>query len=271
MIGTTDGSGATPTWEDTLPHFSVTEKGDRITAAPLDAEGVFGLVATLTFVAWVPVSVGSALFFDGASRGDVTSWHYVVVIFYSFLPMLLTDLTVDEGRDRFGRRSTARSVAAIPMFTGLAVGFLIAWVWTGGSRGGWVGAVTALCAAAAVAATVAAWWRIGYTRRRQVWMASLRRDGQRVPGLLREVTFLRQWADSNPLFRVVVEYTGSTGPQVVTANMVTTTRRVPRPGVPVLVTYSSQDPAAEPLIELDHTADLQFDPDHAEYTQPSVN
>ncbi|MGV0834248.1 hypothetical protein [Mycolicibacterium thermoresistibile] len=270
MIGTTDGSETTPTWDDTLPHFSVSEKGDRITAEPLDAEGIIGIAAVLAFVSWLPVSAGAALFFHHASLGgNPTKWHYALVVLYAFLPMILTDLTVDEARDRFGRRSTAKPIAATIMLTGLTVGFLLARWWTDGRSDGWITVAAAACLLGAVLAALASWWSLRYTRRRQVWMASLRRNGVRTSGRLREVTFLRQWADSRPLFRVVVEYRGAFGPRTLTANMITTERRVPRPNAAVVVTYSPHDPTAEPLIELDHTSDPAFDPDHAEYVQPS--
>lgn len=272
MIRTADNFEAIPIWEDTLPHFSVTEKGDRITAMPLDGPAFPGFMSVVTCVSWAPFSAGVALFVHNVTSGDRTpNWWIGLIVLYSFLLARLTDITVDEARDRFGRRSTAKLIAAIPMFAGLAVGLLLAWLWADDLRHGWITASAVGCLIGAALALLASWWSLRHTRKRQEWITLLRHTGTRTSGRLREVTFLRQWADSKPLFRVVVTYHGASGPQAVTANMITTRFRVPRPDAPVVVTYSPHDPTAEPLIELDHTRDPAFDPDHEKYSKPSGN
>lgn len=260
-----------PSWEDTTPHFSVSEKGDRITAPPVDTPGMLGFTAVVTFVLWIPASAAGALFFPGASQGNGARWVFALVVLYAFLPAVLTDLTVDEARDRFEQRTTAKRIAAIPTLAGITAGLLIAAFWTDGSHQRWLAAVSIGCMVGTQIAILTAWSGTRYTGRRLAWMVSMRCHGRRTPGHLREVTFLRKWANSDPQFRVIVEFAGDSGPQWVEANMTTTTHRVPLPGTAVVVTRLPHKPATEPLIELDFAAGPEFDPHHAEYTQPSAN
>lgn len=261
-----------PTWEDTLPHFSTSQKGDRITALPLNAPGMFGFFAVVTFVLWVPTSAAGALFYHHASRPESDgpqAWHAILIVLYSFLPCILTGNTSDEARDRFGQRKTANRVAAIPAFAGLAVGLLIAGLWVGGFTGGIIASASVLCSIGAVGATLAAWSGIHRTRRRQAWITSMRHYGKRSPGVLREIDFQQKWSGSDPQFKVIVEYTGESSPQWSNANMTTTARRVPVPGTVVVVYSAPGDPQGEVLIELDRAANPRFDPEHSKYTQPS--
>ncbi|MCV7289396.1 hypothetical protein H7J87_29110 [Mycolicibacterium wolinskyi] len=259
-----------PAWEDTLPHFSVSEKGNRITAPPLDAPGMLGFFAVVTFVLWIPSGAGAALFFYGVREQNPPAvWQWVASVLYTFLPGLLIGLTADQARDRFGQRTTANRIAAIPAFSGVGVGLLIVALWVGGFDGGIIALASVACWAGAAIATTSAWAGIRYTRRRQAWMASMRQYGIRTPGVLRDVTFLERWSDSRPLFTVVVEFAAESGAQRVTANMVTTTRRVPRPGAAVVVTRAPHDPHGEVLIEFDFTKEPEFDRNAAKYTQPS--
>lgn len=259
-----------PAWEDTLPHFSVSEKGNRITAPPLDAPGMLGLFAVVTFVLWIPSGAGAALFFYGVREHSPPAvWQWVATVLYTFLPGLLIGLTADEARNRFGQRTTANRIAAIPAFAGVAVGLLIVALWVGGFDGGIIALASVACWIGATVATTTAWAGMRYTGRRQAWMASMRHHGSRTPGVLRDVTFLERWSDSQPLFTVVVEFATETGTRRVTANMVTTTKRVPRPGAAVVVTRAAHDPHGEVLIELDLTKQPEFDRNSAKYSQPS--
>ncbi|MGV0742422.1 hypothetical protein [Mycolicibacterium sp. XJ870] len=259
-----------PTWADTLPHFSVSEKGNRITAPPLNTPGMFGFVAVVTFVLWMPSAIGTAVFFHGVSEHNPpAAWQWVLTILYTFLPTMLIGLTADAARDRFGQRATANRIAAIPPFAGVAVGLLIVALWVGGFRGGVIALASVASSVGAGIATIAAWAGIRYTRKRQAWMAAMRQYGKRSPGALRDVTFLEQWNDSQPLFRVIVEYTTESGARRATANMVTTTKRVPRPGTAVVVMRAPHDPHGEVLIELDFTKQPKFDRNSAKYSQPT--
>ncbi|MHC9293620.1 hypothetical protein ACRCUN_14190 [Mycobacterium sp. LTG2003] len=270
MTGEISSAIETPAWEDTLPHFSVSEKGNRITAPPVDAPGMLGLFAVVTFVLWIPSGAGAALFFYGVSEHNPPAvWQWIATVLYTFLPGLLIGLTADEARDRFGQRTTANRIAAIPAFSGVGVGVLIVALWVGGFSGGIIALTSVACWAGAMIATMSAWAGIRYTRRRHAWMASMRHYGSRQPGVLREVTFLERWSDSRPLFTVVVEFATESGAQRVTANMVTATKRVPRPGAAVIVTRAPHDPHCEVLIELDFAKQPQFDRDSAKYAQPS--
>lgn len=256
------------TWEDTMPHFSVSEKGNRITAPPLNAPGMLGFVAVVTFVLWIPSGAGAALFFWGVSEHNPPAvWQWIVTVLYTFLPALLIDLTSDEARDRIGQRATANRVAAIPAFAGGAVGLLIAALWVGGFSGGIIALASVVSSMGAAIATVTAWAGLRYARRRQTWMASMHHNGMRIPGVLREVTFLQKWSGGNPQFRVTVEFVGQPGPVSVTANMVTTKRRVPLRGTAVVVTRALDDRHSEVLIEL--ADNPEFDRAHAKYEQPS--
>lgn len=253
------------TWEDTLPHFSVSEQGSRITAPPLAAPGMFGFVAVLTFLLWIPVSVTGTLLFHGFSEhAEPAVWRATLLTVYLFVPVIMLEITSDEARNRIGQPATAHRVAAIPALGGVGTGLLIAAWWTGMAL---VPAGVACWAGAGLAA-LAAWRGVRYTRRRQAWMAALRAGGTRRPGVLRDVTFRRRWAGSRPQFTVEVEYSAASGPQRVTANMTTIASRVPRPGTAVVVICSPHDPAAEVLVELDD-ADPDFDLDHAAYERPS--
>lgn len=258
-----------PTWDETVPHFSTTEKGDRITTAPLEGPGMLGFIAMATLVLWAPASAGVALFFNGASDGDVVGWHYMMVLLYAFLPCILTGITADEARDRFGQKSTGIKVALIPAFAGTATGLLAAAIWVGGAAGAYIAVGSVVCSLGAVVATILAGIGIRYTRKRQARMTSLRRNGHRSPGVLREVRFLKKWSGGNPRFKVIAEFTGESGLQLVHANMITTTRRVPRTGAAVVVSWFPADPDVH--IELDYTKDPRFDPKSALYTQPSGN
>lgn len=261
-----------PIWEDTLPHFSTSEKGNRITALPLNSPGMLGFITIVTFALWVPASAAGTLFFHNAIRpesGAPEAWQGILIVLYSFLPCILIGTTSDEARDRFGQRKTANRVAAIPAFAGVAVGLLIAGLWVGGFRGGIIALASVLCSLGAGGATLAAWAGIRKTRRRQAWISSMRHYGKRSPGVLRGVDFLQKWSRSDPQFTVIVEFTGESGPQRINANMTTTTCRVPQPGSPVVVTLAPDDPHGEVLIELDYTNTPEFDPNHAKYSQPS--
>lgn len=262
----------TPTWEDTVPHFSISEKGNRITAPPLDAHGILGFVAVVAFVLWIPAATAGALYFHGLSQHtDPAFWQGVLIVLYTFLPTMLTDLTSDEARDRIGQKATANRVAAIPAFAGVGVGLLLAALRVDGVGGGVLALASVASSVGAALVSLAAWRGIRYTRKRQAWMAWLRHSGTRSPGILREVAFLNRWSSGQPQFRVIVEYASEAGPQWLTANMTTITGRVPQPGAAMLVSRAPHDPAAEPLIELDYADRPRFDPDHAKYEQPSAN
>ncbi|GFG51933.1 hypothetical protein CQY20_25580 [Mycolicibacterium agri] len=265
--------GTAPTWEDTPPHFSISEKGNRITASPLEAPNMLGFLIGVSFVLWAPAATAGTLYFHSASQGADVAWFWVgaLILLYTFVPAVITDLTSDEARDRIGQRATANRIAAIPMIAGLGVGLAIAAVWVDGAVGAMIAAASVASSIAAAAVAVAALWGIRYTRKRHAWMAWLRRHGTRSPGVLREVKFLRRWGAGQPQFRVVVEYATAAGPRWVTANMTTTTRRVPKPGAAVVVTSQPHDSTAEPLIEFDYTREPEFDRDFTKYEQPSGN
>lgn len=259
------------TWEDTTPHFSVREKRARITALPLEAPGMLGFMTVLTFVLWVPATASGAIFFSAASQGSVTWWHGALAVLYSFLPAILTGITSDEARDRFGQRTTGTRVAVIPAFAGCGVGLAGAALWVGGFGGLVLGLAGLACAVGAGLAAVAGWWGIRYVRRRQAWIMSLRQHGTRSSGVLRDVTFLKCWSSGQPQFSVIVEYATESGRHRVTANMSTATKRVPRPGAAAIVTRAPHDEGGEPLIELDYATQPKFDRDSAKYSQPSGN
>lgn len=261
-----------PCWEDTMPHFSTREKGDRITAMPLNAPGMLTFFAVATFILWVPAGVGGALYCHTLSHGGKEPWLLGVgSIFYMFLPSIVTSITTDEARNFFGQRTTAKRISAIPAFTGAGVGILGAAIWVGGSSRAWLALASAGCGVVAAVATLAAWRGIRYTRDRQTWMAWLRHHGERTHGVLREISFLEKWSDTHPLFTVVVEFSTESGPRRVEANMITAKRRVPRKGTAVVVTLSPNDSRAEVHIELDYAQRPEFDPAAWKYSQPSGN
>ncbi|MCV7279193.1 hypothetical protein H7J88_05985 [Mycolicibacterium flavescens] len=261
----------TPCWEDSMPHFSVREKGDRITAMPLAASGMLSFFAVATFLLWVPTGAVGTLLAYRVSRQIVDPWWMMAgAALYTFLPLTVTSITTDEARNAFGQRATAKRISATPAFAGLGAGILAAAVWAGGITGAVLAIVGAGCGIAAAVSMLAAWKGIRDTRARLAWMAWLRRHGQRAPGVLREVRFLKKWSDENPLFTVVVEFATERGPQRITANMVTTRHRVPRNDSAVVITRVPGDPGAEVLIDLDPTGRPRFDPDTTKYVQPSA-
>ncbi|MEB3034071.1 hypothetical protein [[Mycobacterium] nativiensis] len=268
----TSSEGAAPTWEDTLPHFAVQESGNRITAPPLENSGALGFLAVAGWVLWTTAGTAAALCFNALGGPDGPAWWVgLLVIMYLFLPLILSDVTAAEARDQFGQLTTAYRLAAVPALAGIATGLVVAALRAGGFRGAVMATAGGVCLIGAGVAALAAWSGIRYTRKRQAWIAWMRQHGKPSPGSLRQITFRKKWSDGNPQFRVLVEFAGPSGPQQVTANMVTTSRRVPLTGTPVVVTQAPQDPAAEPLIDLDQAAAARFDPNFARYEQPTGN
>lgn len=258
-------------WEDTLPHFSVNEKGKRITARPLDAPGMLGLVATVTFLLWIPLSAAVAAVGRGwVGHDKPAAWQVIGFVLYAFVAVIFAGLAADEARDRIGQQATADRIAAIPSIAGAGSGLLIA-AWRVDDVSGRLFALGGLaCWAGAALVGLAAWRGLRHIRRRHAWRAALQASGTRSPGVLREVTFSKRWAHGQPQFRVAVEYTSESGPQRVIAHMSTIASRVPLPGAAMTVIRSPHDPGAEALIELDD-ADPDFDPDHAKYEEPTGN
>ncbi|AMO60269.1 Uncharacterised protein [Mycolicibacterium phlei] len=260
----------TPSWEDTFPHFSMREKGEHITAIPLGAPRLITGFMVVTFVAWVPSGVGAALFVAVMSEpGPDPKWFGICAILYSFLPMMIADAAVDEARDTLGQRSAAKRITAVPALAGAGFGILGVAVWTRDGIGLWLALAAVACGLCAAVAGLLAWSALRYTRRRREWIHDVRRRGRRVPGVLSEVGFLNKWSDTHPLFTVVVDFPTAAGTQRVTANMVTTTTRVPRVNTAVVVTVAPDEP--EVLIELDYARRPAFDPDTAEYAMPTGN
>ncbi|AKS34683.1 hypothetical protein [Mycolicibacterium goodii] len=259
-----------PEWDEHLPHFSTREKGDRITTLPF-GPAMLTEFAVLSGALYVPAGVGGVLFFNSLhQRGSHFIWWLgVLYILYTFLPLILSSIVTDEATKVVGQRWTAKRIAAVPAFVGTGLGILGAAIWVGGPTGGWISLLAAGCGVIAAIVALSAWRGIGYINKRHAWISWMQQYGTRTPGLLRNVEFLRNWIDGNPVFTVVVEFSTEHGAQRVTASMVTTTRRVPRAGTAMVVTRRPGDTGADVLIDLDHTAQPQFDRDHAKYTQPS--
>ncbi|MGB3473551.1 MAG: hypothetical protein WBA69_02070 [Mycobacterium sp.] len=268
----TSSESAVPDWEDTLPHFAVREAGSRITAPPLETSGSLGFMAVVGWALWATASAAAALYFNALGERDGPAWWVgFLVIVYLFLPPIISDVTAAEARDQFGQLATGYRLAAVPALSGIAAGLVVAGLRAGGFRCGVMATAGGVFLIGAGVVALATWRGIRYTRRRQAWITWMRHHGTPSPGSLRQVIFLKKWSDSNPQFRVLVEFAGPSGPQRVTANMITTSRRVPRTGTAVLVTQVPHDPAAEPLIDLDQAAGPRFYPNHAEYEKPTGN
>jgi hypothetical protein len=256
-----------PTWEDTLPHFSTCERGGRITAPPLNAPDMLGLIAAVSFVLWIPVTLVAAIYVDGIDHSDTPWWQLALGVLYAMCPLALTRLTADQARDRFGQHSTAYRVAVVPVFAGAAAGLLIAALWIGGYAGRLTALASAACWMIAALVTLAACWGIRRTRKRQAWITAMRHYGRRSPGVLRETTFLEKWRSGEPQFTVKVECANNYEWQWIAANMTTSAFRVPLPGTPVIVFSAQHD--TDVHIELDHTGPVEFDTDCGRYVEPS--
>ncbi|MBP2452868.1 DUF3592 domain-containing protein [Mycolicibacterium lutetiense] len=258
-------------WDSTLPHFSTVEKHGRITVPITQPSETLRLFAALTFFLCVPIAVGAAFWIHGMQSQEPSTWLGIAVIMGSFLPTILAGIVADEARDTFGQRSTGHRMAVIPALAGVAVGLLGAALWIRGVTGGALALTSVVCSAGAALATVTAWRGVRYTRRRQDWLAALRRHGVRSPGVLREVEFRQRWTGDDPEFTVTVVFEGPTGRRTVTANMVANRARVPLAGSRVVVFGTPHD-AGDVLIELDPGTPPKFDRDPSgRYCKPSGN
>lgn len=259
-------------WESTLPHFSTVEKHGRITVPITQPSETLWFFTALTFVLWIPIAVGAAFWIHSMQSHEPSIWLGLAAIVGSFVPAILATIVADEARDTFGQRSTANRVAVIPALAGAAVGLLGAALWIRGVTGGALALAGVVCSAGAALASLAAWRGVRYTRRRQDWLAALRRHGARSPGELRNVEFLTRWTGDNPEFIVTVAFEGPTGRRVVRANMVADHSRVPLAGSRVIVFSAPHDTDDDVLIELDPANPPKFDRDPSgRYRKPSGN
>lgn len=260
-----------PAWEDTFPHFSTQEKGSRITAQPIETDGILGVTLAMSFVLWALGGVGASWFITGMSDGTLRWWLALSILLYFFVPPIVTGIAADEARNMFGQKRTGTRIALITVFAGVGLGLLLAacWIRSEFSALTTVLAVTSWVCAALTAAL--AWIGVRRTRAQLARMATLREHGTRSPGTLHDITFLRKWVGSDPQFQVRVKVTAGSRPRWIIANMTTTHRRVPVAGTAVVVTWAPDDPSGEVLIELDPAVESRFDPHHARYELPTGN
>ena len=248
-------------WEDTLPQFSTVEKPGRITVADPQPSENLRFFITVTFIPWVLVSAGAAFWVHGLASGDQSTWLGIIVFVGAFLPLLLTAIVADEARDTFGQRRTGIWFALTPTLAAVVVGLLGSALWFDAAFRTVVVLIAVLCAVAAAIAALMARWGIRYTRRRQAWMASLRRHGVRSSGVLRQVQFRTRWTDGNPEFTVTVDFDGRHGRRTVTANMLARPEQVPLAGSALIVFSMPHDVGSDVLIELDPEHPPKFDRD----------
>ncbi|OMB98500.1 hypothetical protein A5733_07795 [Mycobacterium sp. NS-7484] len=260
------------TWDGTLPHFSTVEKHGQITVPVTRPSETLRFFAVLTFILWIPIAVGAALWIRGMQTHNPSTWLGIAAIVGSFLPVIMAGIVADEARDTFGQRSTGNRVAVIPSLTGIAVGLLGAALWFRDFSAGVMALVSVVFALGAAIVTVTAWQGIRYTRRRQRWLVSLRRHGVRSPGELRNVTFLKRWTADDPQFTVTIAFEAPTGRRVVTASMVAHHSRVPLAGSAVVVFSAPHDAGDDVLIELDPAKPPKYDRDPTgSYRKPTGN
>lgn len=257
-------------WEGTLPHFSTVEKHGAITVPITRPSETLRFFAVLTFVLWTFVAVGAAFWGHSMQTDNPSPWLGFATVVGSFLPAILASIVADEARDTFGQRRIGNWIALIPTLSGVAVGLLGAAVWFGDFSGGVIALASVACSAGAAIATLTAWRGMRYIRRRQDWLARLRRHGVRSAGELRNVKFLKRWTADDPQFTVTVAFESPTGRRVVTANMVADHARVPLAGSHVLVFSAPHDTGNDVLIELDPANPPAFDRDPGgRYRKPS--
>ncbi|CDP83002.1 MULTISPECIES: hypothetical protein [Mycolicibacterium] len=248
-------------WESSLPHFSTVEKHSRITVPTSQPSQTLRFFAVLTFTLWVPIAVAAAAWFRSLQHHDPSPWWGLTAIVGSFLPLILASIVADEARDTFGQRRTGNWIALIPAFSGAAVGLLGAALWFRDFSGGVMAVASVACSVGATTAILMAWRGARYTRRRQCRLATLRSQGVRCPGVLRNVEFLKRWTADDPQFSVSVAFEGPTGRRVVTANMVADHARVPLAGSRVIVFSAPHQEDDDVLIELDPANPPKFDRD----------
>jgi hypothetical protein len=260
-----------PTWEDTFPHFSTHQTGSRITAQPIETDGILGFALVASFVSWAFGGVCASWFVKGVSDGTLAWWWAMLLLLYFFVPPIFTAMAADEARNTFGQKLTGTRVALIPMFAGAGLGLLLSACWT---RNEFSSITTVLgLTGVACAAPTALLARAGVrrTRAQLAEIAALREHGTRSSGTLHDITFLKKWSGSDPQFQVRVKVTAGSRPRWITANMTTTHRRVPVAGSAAVVTWAPSDPTGQVLIELDPAVEPRFDPNHARYELPTGN
>ncbi|WP_240419978.1 hypothetical protein [Paenibacillus periandrae] len=277
---------------ETLPLFSTTDKGGRMTVlrpgrrvgrtAPLlpwllAAAALWALTGSVPFGALLGLAPTPAI---SMLLGHPVTVGVAVVLL--FVAIGATIGVYSQAIEQFGQTRVAGLFARLAVTGGLAVsaGVLLLWTLTSDpSRsfdfeaiatsptiplefGAVVGAGLALWAAIALLRLLGS---IAHARRRQADIERLRVEGSSFTGTLTAVNFTNSWLFNFPVFTVEVGYIVDGAPRVVSAHMRTSADRVPVVGSRMLVLI---DDGGTSHVELDPSNGATFEPDVGKYAAP---
>lgn len=277
---------------ETLPLFSTTDKGGRMTvlrpgrpvgrAAPLlpwllAAAVLWALTGSVPFGALLGLAPTPAI---SMFLGHPVTVGVAVVLL--FVAISATGGVYSRAVDQFGQTRVAGLFASLAVSGGLVAdaGVLLLWTLTSDpSRpfdldaiatsptippelGAVVGAGFALWAAIALLRLPGS---IAHARRRQADIDRLRVEGSSFTGTLTAVSFANSWLFDLPIFNVEVGFIVDGAPRVVSAHMRTSADRVPVVGSRMLVLT---DDRGTTHVELDSSNGATFEPDVRKYAAP---
>lgn len=278
-------------WWESGPVFSTTDKrADTITLAPGQPVGRFTLGTAIDIV-WLAL-VWAALIYLGFARmfeHEVVpsiakmahSWWWITLIVVFVILMVISSFGVFDDADR---SFTKGSVAFGFVFNAASAGIFIAGLLHFLSVNSYVQSlpewsaetrflhpmimlvITVVALTCFVISLILLPSAVRRAKKRQEMIIHIRETGQSYTGVLKQITFCKDWVGGNPMFHVQVQYETPDGTLSLQAAMTTSSHRVPLEGSPVKVLI---DEDGNTLIEPDPERPLTFDPNTDEYRQPS--
>lgn len=272
--------------EPARPVFSVSDRGDDIVMEMPEDEDLRLPRHTIGRSLAAVVVWAVLLFLAGPQLviADNRDWWLILVVPIGLLIGTGLNMRVFGTMNRrYGRRSTAMSMAMTSLLLGISIGALTGAAWTAHrstDADGLDPSVGFPCLFLAIAggvvlitalvAVVRAWWGVRYATRQQHLMRRLRALDRRLSGVLVAVEFEKEWSNRLPMFTAMISVGEGADATVFTSHFVTKPTRVPLPGNRVMVRYDPQVPLNRAaMVELDPETVPRYDPDSDRYIEPT--